>query len=373
MMAARPTSHWQRGTAAGHTRGSRVQVIAGVLLLVALAAVACGTGDEGTGGAAGSQVPEPANKAELARLRGEVIADGSSTVFPIVAAAAEEFLKYARHVRVSVGVSGTGGGFKKFCSGDTDISNASRPISPSEREACAAKGIEFIELPIAFDGLAVVVNPKNTWATCLTKAELKKVWEPEAQGRITNWKQIRESFPDKGLKLFGPATDSGTFDYFTDAINGKEKASRGDYQASEDDNVLVTGVRGDEGALGYFGYAYVIENLGKVKPVAVDNNGDGTCVEPSIETVKNGTYQPLSRPLFIYVNRASAERPEVKGFVNYLLSKSYTPLIQEPEVGYITLPDATYEAVARRFNAGTTGTLFPKGAEVGATLDRYLQ
>ena len=294
-------------------------------------------------------------------------------MYPIVAAAAEEFLRYARRVRVSVGISGTGGGFKRFCAGDSHISNASRPISPKEAEACQATGIQFIELPVAFDGLAVVVHPKNTWAAYLTVAELKKVWEPAAQGKVTNWQQLRDTFPDKPLTLYGPATDSGTFDYFTDAIVGTEKASRGDYQASEDDNVLVTGVRGEEGALGYFGYAYVIENRSKVKPVAVDKTGDGTCVEPSVETVKDGTYQPLSRPLFIYVNRAAAARPEVTGFINYLLSKSYTPLIQEPEVGYVPLPDAVYEAVATRFNAGTPGTLFPNGAEVGATLDQYLR
>ena len=343
----------------------------GVLLLSLLVVLACGDEDRAASGAV--SLPEPPNKAELAKLKGDVIADGSSTVYPIVAAAAEEFLRYARHVRVSVGISGTGGGFKKFCSGDSAISNASRPISPSERQACASKGIEFIELPIAYDGIAVVVNPKNTWAACLTTAELRKVWGPDAQGRIDNWEEIRPGFPDKRLKLYGPATDSGTFDYFTDAINGKEKASRGDYLASEDDNVLVTGVRGDEGALGYFGYAYLAENLGKVQAVAIDNKGDGTCVEPSIETIKSGAYQPLSRPLFIYVNRAAARRPEVQGFVNYLLSKSYTPLIQEPEVGYIALQDAFYAAAQRRFNEGMTGTLFPNGAEVGATLDRYLQ
>ena len=353
-------------------------------VILTLGIVACGggdgnkTADNAAPAAPGAAAPagkpqEPANKAELARLRGDIVIDGSSTVYPVTQAAAEEFARYARDVRISVGISGTGGGFKKFCAGDTDISDASRPISPSEREACAAKNIEFIEVPVAFDGLAVVVNPKNTWATCLTKAELKKVWEPEAQGKITNWKQIRDSFPDKPLKLFGAGTDSGTFDYFTEAINGKEKASRGDYQASEDDNVLVSGVAGDENAMAFFGYAYVVENPNKIKAVAIDNKGDGTCVAPSIDTVKNGAYQPLSRPIFIYVRKSVAERPEVKSFVNFYLSKSYTPLIQSREVGYIALPDDVYEAVARRFNAGTAGTLFPNGAEVGATLDRYLR
>jgi phosphate binding protein len=350
------------------------------ICLLALAitfGIACGSDDdkgEDTQAAATTGKPvEPANKADLARLKGDIVIDGSSTVYPVTQAAAEEFRQYAKDVRVSVGISGTGGGFKKFCAGETDISDASRPISPSERDACEKAGIQFIELPVAYDGLAVVVNPQNNFATCLTKAELKKIWEPEAQGKITNWKQVRDSFPDMSLKLFGQGTDSGTFDYFTDAINGKEKASRGDFQASEDDNVLVQGVSGDRGALGYFGLAYVTENQGKVKAIQVDNKGDGTCVAPSQETVKNGTYQPLSRPIFIYVKKSVASRPEVQEFVKFYLSKSFTPLIPTREVGYVPFEDRIYEAVAKRFNAGTTGTLFPNGAEVGATLDRYLQ
>jgi phosphate transport system substrate-binding protein len=328
-----------------------------------------------TGGeqAAAGKPVEPANKGDLAKLKGDIIIDGSSTVYPVTAAAAEEFRRYAKDVRTSVGISGTGGGFKKFCAGETDIQDASRPISTTEVMECQAKNIEYIEVPVAFDGLAVVVSPKNSFVTCLTKAELKKIWEPEAQGKITNWRQVRDSFPDKPLKLFGPGTDSGTFDYFTQAINGTEKASRGDFQASEDDNVLVQGVSNDDGALGYFGYAYVVENQGKVKAVQVDDKGDGKCVSPSVDTVKNGTYQPLSRPIFMYVKKTSFEKPEIKGFVNFYLSKSFTPLIQTREVGYISLDDKFYEAIIKRFNAGTVGTLFPKGAEVGATLDRYLQ
>ena len=292
-------------------------------------------------------------------------------MYPVTAAAAEEFRKYAKDVKVSVGIAGTGGGFSKFCNSETDIQDASRPISTSEVAACAAKNIEYIELPIAFDGLAIVVNTKNTWADCLTKAELKKIWEPGAQGKITNWKQVRDSFPDKPLKLFGPGTDSGTFDYFTEAINGKAKDSRGDFQASEDDNVLVQGVSGDDAALGYFGLAYYAENSSKLKLLGVDNAGDGKCVKPSVETVKNGTYQPLSRPLFIYVKKAVAARPEVKAYVDFYLSKAFTPAIQSREVGYIALEDALYQSIAKRWTAGTTGTLFPKGNEVGATLDRY--
>jgi phosphate transport system substrate-binding protein len=334
---------------------------------------AAGTQAESKSAPAAGKVEEPANPAELARLQGNIVVDGSSTVFPISAAAAEEFRRYARDVRITVGISGTGGGFKRFCAGETDISNASRPIRPQEQEACAQQGIEFIELPVAFDGLAVVVNPRNTWVDYLTVAELKKIWEPEAQGKITNWNQVRDSFPDKPLVLFGAGTDSGTFDYFTEAINGKEKASRGDFQASEDDNVLVTGVAGNDSALGFFGYAYVVENEGKVKPVPIAAGEGKQPVSPSVETVKNASYQPLSRPIFIYVRKDAAARPEVKGYVNFYLSKSFTPLIASREIGYIPLPDEVYAAVTKRFNDGVTGTFFPGGAEVGATLDRYLQ
>ena len=329
------------------------------------------TATTGTGSA--MEPAPPANADELKGLSGDVIIDGSSTVYPITAAASEEFNRYAPNVRIPVGIAGTGGGFKKFCAGESDIQNASRPISPSEVAACGEKNIEYIELPVAFDGLAVVVNPKNTWADSLTVAELKKIWEPEAEGKITNWNQVRDGFPDKALKLFGAGTDSGTFDYFTEAINGKAKASRGDFQASEDDNVLVTGVSGDEGALGFFGLAYYAENADKLKLVGIDAKGTGTVVQPSIETVKSGAYQPLSRPLFIYVRKDAAARPEVKAFINFYLSGSFTPLVQSREVGYIALEDPMYQAVAARFAAGTTGTLFPNGAEVGATLDRYLK
>ena len=364
------------------------------LLALAILVVACGSDDDSdsssqstpqAGGQAAatqsstqsaqaaSAPQEAANKADLAKLKGDIVIDGSSTVYPVTQAAAEEFGQYAKDVRVSVGIAGTGGGFKKFCAGETDIQDASRPIDAAEKQACAQVGIEYIELPVAFDALSVVTSPKNSFVSCLTVAELKKIWEPEAQGKVTNWNQVRESFPDKPLKLFGAGTDSGTFDYFTQAINGKEKSSRGDYQASEDDNVLVQGVSGDENALGYFGLAYLVENQGKVKAVNVDAKGDGNCVAPSQETVKNGTYQPLSRPIFIYVKKSAASRPEVQEFVKFYLGKSFTPLISSREVGYVPLDDKFYEAIAKRFNAGTVGTLFPNGAEVGATLDRYLQ
>lgn len=318
------------------------------------------------------ELEPPANAAELKSLSGSIGIDGSSTVYPITAAASEEFNQYAPQVRIPVGVSGTGGGFKKFCAGETDIQNASRPISTSEQEVCTAGGVEYIELPVAFDGLAIVVNPKNTWVDYLTVAELKKMWEPAAQGTVTSWKQIRSSFPDEELKLYGAGTDSGTFDYFTEAIMGKAKEQRGDYQASEDDNVLVQGISGDTYALGYFGLAYFEENADKLKLVPVKENDTAEAIIPTGETVKSGTYQPLSRPLFIYVKKSAAERPEVAAFINFYLSNSFIPLIQTREVGYIALPDEVYAAINERFQAGTTGTLFPNGAEVGATLDRYL-
>ncbi|MGB9736785.1 PstS family phosphate ABC transporter substrate-binding protein, partial [Chloroflexus sp.] len=307
---------------------------------------------------------------ELATLSGDILIDGSSTVYPVTAAAAEEFSQKAPNVRVSVGISGTGGGFKKFCNGETDISNASRPIREEEQAICAQNGIEFIELPVAYDGLSVVVNPQNDWATCLTVAELKKMWEPDAQGKVTNWNQVRDGFPNRPLVLLGAGTDSGTFDYFTEAIVGKAKASRGDYQATEDDNVTITGVSGDLNALGYLGYAYVVENPGKVKPIAVD--GGKGCVEPSFETIANGTYIPLSRPLFIYVRKEAAERPEVQAFINFYLSEEFTPLIQTPQVGYVALSQELYRAIAKRFNDRVLGTLVRPGEEVGLTLDRYL-
>jgi phosphate transport system substrate-binding protein len=245
--------------------------------------------------------PAPAPTPSPARLSGEIKVDGSSTVYPITEAVGEEFQKLHPDVKVVVGISGTGGGFKKFCNGETDISNASRPILQKEIDTCAQNGIEYIELPVAYDALSVVVNPRNDWVACMTVAELKKIWEPDAQGKITRWNQVRPEWPDAPLNLYGAGTDSGTFDYFTEAIVGKAKASRGDYTASEDDNVLVQGVANDQYALGYFGLAYYFENQDKLKAVAIDN-GKG-CVLPSEETVRNGTYQPLSRPLFIYVSR----------------------------------------------------------------------
>jgi phosphate binding protein len=318
-------------------------------------------------------VVEPANAAELAELSGDVLVDGSSTVYPVTQAAAEEFAVYAPDVQVTVGISGTGGGFSRFCAGETDISDASRPIDPDESALCEENGVEYIELPVAFDGLSVLVNPTNDWAECLTIAELNTIWSPEAEGQVTNWNQVREGFPDAPLNLYGAGTDSGTFDYFTQAINGEEGASRGDFQASEDDNILVQGIAGDPNALGFFGYSYYVGNQDQLKLVAVDDEGDGDCVEPSAETITGATYQPLSRPIFIYVKAESAERPEVAAFVDFYLSESFTPFIDTPEVGYVELTPELYAALGERFSSRITGTLFPEGSEVGATLNRYLE
>lgn len=245
-------------------------------------------------------------------LSGQILIDGSSTVAPLLTLAAEDFQAENSGVKVTVGTSGTGGGFEKFCAGETDISNASRPIKESEIEACKAKGVEYIEVIIANDALSVVVNNENTWAKCLTVAQLKTMWGPDAEGKVTNWNQIDPSFPDQALSLFGAGTDSGTFDYFTKEINGEEGASRTDYNPSEDDNVTVKGVEGDKGALGYFGFSYLEENAGRITGLEIDG-GEG-CVAPSAEAVQDGTYAPLARPLYAYVSKAAAARPEVKAF-----------------------------------------------------------
>ena len=296
--------------------------------------------------------------------------DGSSTVYPISEAVAEEFQKSKQgKIRVTVGISGTGGGFKKFCRGETDISDASRPITASEMKACAAAGIKYVELPVAYDALTVVVNPKNTWIKEFKVEELKKMWEPGAQGKVTRWKQVNQAWPDRALKLFGPGADSGTFDYFTDAINGKEKASRGDFTASEDDNVLVQGVSRDVGAVGYFGLAYYAENKDKLKAVPIVNKGSSKAVMPSLETVMDGTYQPLARPIFIYVSDKAMARPEVKEFVEYYLAHGAK---LSREVGYVPLGKQHYDLALKNFTARKLGTGFGGKAEVGVRLDDLL-
>ncbi|MFM2062689.1 MAG: hypothetical protein RLZZ507_2359 [Cyanobacteriota bacterium] len=291
--------------------------------------------------------------------------DGSSTVFPVTEAVAEEFQKSQRgKVRVTVGVSGTGGGFKKFCRGETDISNASRPILQKEIDECKKAGIRYIEIPVAYDALTVVVNPANTWAKNLTVAELKKMWEPAAQGKVNNWNQIRAGFPNAPLKLFGAGTNSGTFDYFTEAVVGKSKSSRGDFTASEDDNVLVQGVSRDKNAIGYFGFAYYAENKNKLNSVAV--NG----VAPSEATVKNGTYNPLSRPIFIYVSDKAVNKPEVKQFVQFYLQNA-PKLVKE--VRYVPLPNSAYTTAQSHFNKKRFGSIFGGKEAVGLKIEELMR
>jgi phosphate transport system substrate-binding protein len=294
--------------------------------------------------------------------------DGSSTVYPITEAVAEDFQATGGGARVTVGLSGTGGGFKKFCAGETDISNASRPIKDEEIQACKAAGINYIELPIAYDALTVVVNNQNNWVSSMTVAELKKLWEPAAQGKITNWSQVRSGWPNAPIKLFGPGADSGTFDYFTDAIVGEEGASRTDYLPSEDDNVLVQGVSRDKNALGYFGFAYYEANKDKLKAIGID--GGKGAVMPSAATVQNGTYQPLSRPLFIYVSSKAVQRPEVKKFVEFFMTQGAS-LVQE--VGYVPLPAQAYQLAMNNFNSNKMGSVFVGRETVGVSIEQLLQ
>lgn len=294
--------------------------------------------------------------------------DGSSTVFPITEAVAEEFGK-TNSARVTIGVSGSGGGFKKFCKGEINISGASRPIKPSEVELCAANGINYIELPISYDGIAVVVHKDATWVDIMTVAELQRLWSPAAQGKVLRWNQVRVGWPDKEIHLYGPGVDSGTYDYFTHAIVGEEHSSRGDFTSSEDDNVLVQGIANDPGALGFFGFAYYAENRDKLKIVAIEN-GDGA-VAPSLETVANGSYQPLSRPLFIYISSGAARRDEVAAFVEFYLNQGRA-LVQE--VGYIPLPETAYGLVKQRFAQRTIGSVFASGgSKVGVTIEQLLK
>ncbi len=328
------------------------------LLLAAILFVGCGGGSTAS--------------SETAAAPSVIQIDGSSTVFPITEAVAEEFQKANQGVRVTVGISGTGGGFQKFCRGETDISDASRPISATEIEACKTAGIEYIELPVAYDGLAVVVNPKNTWASQMTVAELKKLWAPEAQGKVTRWNQVRPGWPDREIHLFGAGVDSGTYDYFTEATVGKAKSSRGDFTSSEDDNVLVQGVSGDEAALGFLPLAYLEQNKAALKVVPIDDgkkeNGEGP-ITPTAETVRNGTYQPLSRPLFIYVSRKAADRPEIQKFIDsYFVSQELMR-----EVGYVELTPEIYDLAKKHFTDRKVGTAFGSGgSQVGLTLEQLL-
>ena len=318
-----------------------------LLVATALGTFACGGGGETSQTGQTAQTPSTV-----------ITADGSSTVFPITEAVAEEFQRANAGTRVTVGSSGTGGGFQKFCRDETDISNASRPIKSTEVEACAKAGIEFIELPVAYDGIAIVVNPKNTWVSSITVAELKRIWEPGAQGKVTRWNHIRPDWPNEEIHLFGAGVDSGTFDYFTEAIVGKEAQSRGDYTSSEDDNVIVQGVSGDQYALGYFGYSYYEQNKAKLKLLPVDDgdetNGAGP-IAPSPETVAGGTYRPLSRPVFIYAKVKALQRPEVLKLVEFYMTQG-AGLVRE--VGYIPMTDREQQLARDRLTARKPGTMF---------------
>ena len=297
--------------------------------------------------------------------------DGSSTVYPITEAVAEEFQKAKKNaIKVTVGISGTGGGFKKFCRDETDLSNASRPITKKEMEDCKAAGVEYVEMPVAFDALTVVINPKNTFLKEATVAELKTMWEPAAQGKVTKWNQVNPAWPDAPIKLFGAGADSGTFEYFTEAIVGKAKSSRGDYTASEDDNVLVQGVSRDVNAIGYFGYAYYAENTGKLKALPIVPPKGGAAVGPSEDAVIKGTYQPLSRPIFVYVKAKSLQKPEVQEFIEFYM-KNASKLTKE--VKYVPLPAAAYTGNLEHVKKKKYGTVFGGQNEVGITIEDLMK
>lgn len=289
-------------------------------------------------------------------LKGKIVIDGSSTVHPIAVAAAELFRQQHPKVDIPLGVSGTGGGFKKFLDEKpelrTTINCASRPIKPAEMTQASQLQVEFVEIPIAMDGLAIVVNKSNTFCASLTLEELKKMWEPGSQ--IKNWSQVRQGFPDVKLTLFGPGTDSGTFDYFTEVVVGKERSSRNDYSPSENDSILVKGIEGDKGALGYFGYSYYEGNKDQLSLVAIDN-GDGKPVKPSPDNVRNGSYHPLSRPLFLYVNKEHLSRPEVSAFIEFCIT-NMEKIVTNKNVNYVPLQKADYEAAMKHFKAGATGS-----------------
>jgi len=295
--------------------------------------------------------------------------DGSSTVYPITEAVAEDFQIAKRgKIRVTVGISGTGGGFKKFCRGEIDITDASRPIKQKEIDACKKAGVQYVEMPVAFDALTVVVSPKNSWIKKITIAELKKMWEPTAQGKITKWNQINSTWPDTKFNLYGPGSDSGTFDYFTEAVVGKAKSSRGDFAASEDDNVLVQGVSRDKNGIGFFGFAYFIENQKKLNAVAIDSGKGG--ILPSAKTVENGTYQPLSRPIFIYVSIKSAERPAVKEFIDFYMKKG--PALVK-EVKYFPLPAKVYTLNLEHLKKKKIGTVYGGESKMGLKIEDLMQ
>ena len=342
---------------------SNIRAITTIMLLglLALVLIGCGSDAEPT--------QAPTDVSITNELEGNISIDGSSTVFPITEAMAEEFGNANSNVKVTVGVSGTGGGFKKFCAGETAISDASRPIKQSEIDMCAESGLEYIELPVAIDGLSVIVNPANNFIECMTVEELHTMWAPEAEETIMKWNQVRDEWPDENFRLYAPGIDSGTFDYFTETVNGESQASRGDFLPSEDDNVLVTGIAGDEGALGYFGYAYYAENADRLKLLAID--GGNGCVLPTEETINNSTYSPLSRPLFIYVAATALEQPHVKAFVEFYLDSANRSFISE--TGYIPFPDTVYALTLNKLQNGVTGSVFGGDNRLTGTVEEILQ
>lgn len=334
-----------------------------ILLLAAGLLTATGCKDKSNQASSGSGEQGSAAGANTVKI------DGSSTVYPISQAVAEEFQKQ-NDARVTIGVSGSGGGFKKFCRGETDISDASRPIKPVEVKKCQENGIEYVEVPVAYDGISVIVNSANDWVDSMTVAELKKLWEPAAQGKVTKWNQIREGWPDHKINLNGPGTDSGTYDYFTHAIVGTEHSSRGDYSPNADANVIAKAVANDKYALGFLGFAYFDENRDTLHAAAIKNDG-GEPVEPSVETIADGTYQPLSRPVFIYIKKSSLENKKaVSDFVDYYLTQG-APLVKE--VGYVPLPRDAYELAQKRVAERTTGSVFGgEGSKIGVTVQELL-
>lgn len=307
----------------------------------------------------------------IAKAQPIIKTDGSSTVYPITKAVADKFqIAKKNTVNVTINISGSGGGFNKFCRGEIDIVNASRPILKNEIKDCKNSRIQYVEIPIAFDALTVAVNPENNWGTAMTIAELKKIWEPAAQGTITRWKQVNPTWPDEPIKLYGADSDSGTYDYFTKAIIGKAKSSRSDFIKSKDDNVLVNGVASNKNSLGFFGFAYYIENESKVTAVAINDGKGQGAIPPSVETVENGSYQPLSRPIFIYVNVKAIEKPEVKEFVEFYLKHA---LLLVKEARFFPLPPRAYTTMLGHLNNKRTGSVFSGIPAVGLTIDELIR
>jgi phosphate transport system substrate-binding protein len=352
--------------------GMRYQTSLGIMsgLLLATAALVGGGCSSNSGSSTENATAELTKVEGLDGLTGSVAIDGSSTVYPVTEAVAEEFQNATKQgVRITVGISGTGGGFKKFYRGETDISDASRPILKDEMATAKTNGIEYVELPVCFDALTIAVHPQNDWVDTITIEDLKKIWQPEAEGKVNKWNHVRPEWPDEKIALYGAGTDSGTFDYFTEAVNGKAKSSRGDFTASEDDNTLVQGIEGNKYALGYVPYAYYEPNKSRLKALKVVPPGEKEGVTPSAENVIAGKYTPLSRPLFIYVNKKSADRPEVKKFVEFYL-KNAAALAHE--VKYVPLPEKAYAMALERFGKMETGSGFGGTPEVGLPIEEIL-